>query len=245
MKRPRQDKECKNEIDSARNFRTKIPSIVNKLVSSCTKEGCFDHVSAEPIPHREAMIDILRRLALVLYPGYFVKMRLDQNNLEYYLGQQITSLYEMLSEQIILAIRHDCIRQNKPCVNCEDLGHKITVDFLSGLPDLRELLAKDIRAAYDGDPAAKGYDEVIFSYPGPWAITVYRIAHKLHDRVCSQPHRYRYPSGSRNWGELFHRSRNRCSHWRDSLNRQAGAHLSGSYTGSLVSFQRGLPEFEK
>jgi serine O-acetyltransferase len=179
MKRPRQDKECKNEIDSARNFRTKIPSIVNKLVSSCTKEGCFDHVSAEPIPHREAMIDILRRLALVLYPGYFVKMRLDQNNLEYYLGQQITSLYEMLSEQIILAIRHDCIRQNKPCVNCEDLGHKITVDFLSGLPDLRELLAKDIRAAYDGDPAAKGYDEVIFSYPGPWAITVYRIAHKL------------------------------------------------------------------
>ena len=83
MKRPRQDKECKNEIDSARNFRTKIPNIVHKLVSSCTKEGCFDHVSAEPIPYREAMIDILRRLALVLYPGYFVKMRLDQNNLEY------------------------------------------------------------------------------------------------------------------------------------------------------------------
>jgi serine O-acetyltransferase len=180
MKHTRQNKECKNEIDSVKYFRTKVPDIVNKLVSSCNKGGCFDHVSAEPIPHREAMIDILRRLALVLYPGYFVKTRLDQNNLEYYLGQQITSLYEMLSEQIILAIRHDCIRQNKPCVNCEELGHQITIDFLNGLPELREILAKDVRAAYDGDPAAKGYDEVIFSYPGPWAITVYRIAHMLH-----------------------------------------------------------------
>jgi serine O-acetyltransferase len=180
MKRPRQYKKCKQEIDSVKYFRTKIPDIVNKLVSSCDKEGCFDHVSAEPIPYREAAIDILRRLALVLYPGYFVKTRLDQNNLEYYLGQQITSLYEMLSEQIILAIRHDCIRQNKPCVNCEDLGHQITIDFLNGLPELRELLAIDIRAAYSGDPAAKGYDEVIFSYPGPWAIMVYRIANKLH-----------------------------------------------------------------
>ena len=56
-------------------------------------------MSAEPIPYREAAIDILRRLALVLYPGYFVKARLDQNNLEYYLGQQITSLYEMLSKK--------------------------------------------------------------------------------------------------------------------------------------------------
>ncbi len=180
MKRPQQYKKCKQEIDSVKYFRTKIPVIVNKLVSSCNKKGCFDHVSAEPIPYREAAIDILRRLALILYPGYFVKTRLDHNNLEYYLGQQITSLYEILSEQIVLAIRHDCIRQNKPCVNCEDLGHQITVDFLNGLSDLRELLAKDIRAAYDGDPAAKGYDEVIFSYPGPWAITVYRIANKFH-----------------------------------------------------------------
>ncbi len=180
MKYTRQSKECENEIDSAQHFRTRIPDIVNKLVSSCNKEGCFDHVSAEPIPYREATIDILRRLGLVLYPGYFIKTRLDKNNLEYYLGQQITYLYEMLSEQIILAIRHDCIRQNKPCVNCEELGHQIAIEFLNGLPDLRKLLAKDIRAAYDGDPAAKGYDEVIFSYPGPWAITVSRIAHKLH-----------------------------------------------------------------
>src|SRR4030043_307807 len=180
MKRHRQYKKCKQEIDSVKYFRTKIPDIVSKLVSSCNKEGCFDHVSAEPIPYRESIIDILRRLALILYPGYFIKTRLDQTNVGYYLGQEVTALFEILSKQIILAIRHNCIRHNQPCVKCEELGQGITIEFLKSLSQLREILAKDIRAAYEGDPAAKDYDEIIFSYPGIWAIMVYRIAHKLN-----------------------------------------------------------------
>lgn len=180
MVRLKNGAKCKNEIKSEKHLRKEIPAIVNKLVASCSRGGCFDHVSAEPIPHREAIIDILRRLALILYPGYFIRTRLDSTNLEYYLGEQVTALYEILSEQIILAIRHDCIRQNQPCVHCEPLGHKLTVEFLKELPQLWTMLAKDIRAAFDGDPAAKGYDEIIFSYPGIWAIMVNRIAHTLY-----------------------------------------------------------------
>ena len=180
MKRLKNGDRCKNEIKSAKNYRNEVPAIVDELVASCNRGGCFDHVSAEPIPHREAIIDILRRLALILYPGYFIRTRLDSTNLEYYLGQQATALYEILSEQIILAIRHDCIRQNQSCVHCEPLGHQLTVEFLRKLPELRTILAKDIRAAFEGDPAAKGYDEIIFSYPGIRAITIYRIAHELH-----------------------------------------------------------------
>ena len=180
MARLKNGDKCKKEIKSEKHLRKEIPAIVNKLVASCSRGGCFDHVSAEPIPYREAIIDILRRLALILYPGYFIRTRLDSTNLEYYLGQQVTALYEILYEQIILAIRHDCIRQNQPCVHCEPLGHKLTVEFLKELPQLRIMLAKDIRAAFDGDPAAKGYDEIIFSYPGIWAIMVNRIAHKLY-----------------------------------------------------------------
>jgi len=153
------------------------------MVSSCNKDGRFDHISAEPIPNRAAVVDILCRAARILYPGYFINTRLDQTNLEYYLGQEVTAFFENLSEQIILAIRHDCIRHNQPCVKCEELGQRITIEFLHGLPELRNLLARDIRAAYDGDPAAKGYDEIIFSYPGVWAIMVYRIANKLQ---CSK-----------------------------------------------------------
>jgi serine O-acetyltransferase len=180
MKRLKNGDKCKNEIKSAKSYRDEVPAIVDELVASCSIGGCFDHVSAEPITHRESIIDILHRLALILYPGYFIRTRLDSVNLEYYLGQQVIALYEILSEQVILAIRHDCIRHNQPCIHCEPLGHQLTVEFLRKLPELRTMLAKDIRAALEGDPAAKSYDEIIFSYPGIRAITIYRIAHELY-----------------------------------------------------------------
>ncbi|MGB5218362.1 MAG: serine O-acetyltransferase EpsC [Smithella sp.] len=180
MKHSKNGDKCKNEIKSAKSYRDEVPSVVDELVASCSRGGCFDHVSAEPIPYREAIIDILHRLALILYPGYFIRTRLDSVNLEYYLGEQITALYESFSEQIILAIRHDCIRHNQSCVHCEPLGHQLTVEFLRKLPELRTMLARDIRAALEGDPAAKGYDDIIFSYPGIRAITIYRIAHELY-----------------------------------------------------------------
>lgn len=180
MKQRVSRKQCKINIEAVKHSRRDIPGIVDKMVATCNSEGCFDHVSAEPIPYRDAVIDVLRRASRILYPGYFIRTRLDQTNISYYLGQEMTGLFEALSEQIILALRHDCLRHNLPCVRCEKLGQEITVKFLRIMPELRNMLAKDILAAYDGDPAAKGYDEIIFSYPGIRAITVYRIAHQLH-----------------------------------------------------------------
>jgi len=180
MKRSSEEAKCKTEVAAKHRFREEIPAIVDQLVSSCNREGCFDHVSAEPIPLREAIIDILLRAGRVLYPGYFISTRLDEVNVGYYLGQEMTALFESLSEQIARAFRHDCIRHNLSCMHCEEQGQKAAVEFLHALPEMREMLAKDIRAAYEGDPAASGFDEIIFSYPGLFAITVYRIAHRLH-----------------------------------------------------------------
>jgi len=213
MKRSEQNKKCKDEIKTAKHARTEIPGIVNELVSTCNKGGCFDHVSAEPIPYREAIIDILRHSARILYPGYFIRTRLDQTNLEYYLGQEVTAFYEILSEQIIVALRHDCIRQNLACIKCEELGQTITVEFLKSLSGLRELLAKDIHAAYDGDPAAKGYDEIIFSYPGIWAIMVYRLAHQLY----------------RQGVPLIPRIMTEYAHSRTGIDIHPGAHIDESF----------------
>jgi len=204
---------CKTEIKSAKHSREEIPAIVDELVVSCGRSGCFDHVSTEPIPHREAIIDIIRRMALILYPGYFIRTRLDSTNLEYYLGEQVTALYEILSEQIVLAIRHDCIRQNQSCVHCEPLGHKLAVEFLRELPELRTMLAKDIRAALDGDPAAKGYDEIIFSYPGIWTIMVYRIAHKFYQQNIP----------------LMPRIMTEYAHSRTGIDIHPGAHIGESF----------------
>ena len=172
---------CKTEVAVKQRFREEIPAIVDELVSSSHREDCFAHVSTEPIPVREAVIDVLLRSAKILYPGYFIPIRLDEVNVGYYLGQEITDLFECLSRQITLAIRHDCIRHNMPCTFCEEQGEQAAVDFLRSLPEMRIRLAKDIRAAYEGDPAAGSFDEIIFSYPGLFAITVYRIAHRFRD----------------------------------------------------------------
>jgi serine O-acetyltransferase len=177
--------QCKIKTEKAKEFREEIPGIVENLVLSCNIEDCFDHVDLEPLPSKAAVIDIIYMACRILYPGYFTNIRIDKVNLIYYFGQEVTAFFEALSEQITLAIRHECRRHNMACVNCDERGQEIAINFMNELAVLRKLLAKDIRAAYEGDPAAKSYDEIIFSYPGLFAITVYRIAHQLHKQGVS------------------------------------------------------------
>lgn len=171
---------CWVEIQALRDYREDIPEIVEKLVATCNRDDCFDHVGPEPIPSRDAIIEIIHQLQRILFPGYFIPERLDRVNLQYYLGQETVSLFEELSRQIALCIRHDCIRHDLPCTHCEDRGREEAMKFIRELPNIRLLLAKDVLAAYEGDPAAGSYDEIIFCYPGLIAVTVYRIAHQLH-----------------------------------------------------------------
>jgi serine O-acetyltransferase len=177
--------QCKIEVKIARQLREEIPGIVEQLVQSCNTEDCFDHVDLEPMPSKERIIDIIHIAGRILYPGYFTNDRIDKVNLNYSLGQEATALFEALSGQLTLAIRHECRRHNLACVDCEERGQEIAIGFMKELPRLRVLLGKDIRAAHEGDPAAKSYDEIIFSYPGLFAITVYRIAHEIHKQKVS------------------------------------------------------------
>ncbi|OGO37628.1 MAG: serine acetyltransferase, partial [Chloroflexi bacterium RBG_16_57_8] len=171
---------CDSDGQGWGDERRDIPEIVTRLVASCGREDCFDNVGPDPIPSKDAIIAILDQLQRILYPGYFIPARLDPVNLQYYLGQETASLFDALSHQIALCIRHECTRHNLPCTHCDEHGREQTIKFLTTLPDLRVLLAKDVRAAFEGDPAAKSYDEIIFCYPGLLAVTVYRVAHQLY-----------------------------------------------------------------
>ncbi|HEY9074000.1 MAG TPA: hypothetical protein VIN67_07680, partial [Desulfobaccales bacterium] len=101
---------CKVDAQAVQEFREAIPDIVNQLVGSCGREDCFDHVGPEPIPSRDEVIDILHRAFRLLYPGYFIRKRVDRINLGYYFGQEAVGFFEVLSRQIALAIRHECLR---------------------------------------------------------------------------------------------------------------------------------------
>jgi len=174
-----QDPTCKIDAESLSKFKEKLPGITESIIASCDDQECFTHIDYEPIPSEGNVVDIIDKLREVLFPGYYAKEKIDPVNLKYNIGQTVSVLFDMLSEQIAHSIRHDCFRYDLPCSECDQQGQKVSLDFLASIPAIRKMLATDVRAAYEGDPAAKSYDEIIFSYPGIFAVTVYRVAHKL------------------------------------------------------------------
>jgi serine O-acetyltransferase len=172
--------QCDNIIKKTRAFRDEIPEIVDAMVQSCNMPHSFDHVGLEPLPSKDAVIEITQMACRMLYPGFFSRSRIDRINLGYYFGQAMTTFFETMSDQVTFAIRHECRRRSLSCVTCDEQGKDVTITLMKEFPGLRDMLAADVRAALDGDPAAKSYDEIIFSYPGLFAITVHRLAHKLY-----------------------------------------------------------------
>ena len=170
---------CQIDVQDLSSYKARLPKIAEDIIENCSDQECYTHIDYEPIPSKESVIDILNLLREILFPGYFSRGKVDPVNLKYAVGQSAASLFDMLSEQICHSIRHDCLRYDQPCSECDKQGYQLALQFLEAIPALRKALAADVRATYHGDPAAQSYDEVIFSYPGIFAITVYRVAHQL------------------------------------------------------------------
>jgi serine O-acetyltransferase len=160
----------------------RLKAAVDAMVESCAEEETVDHVGAALIPSKDETIKILGILQDLLFPGYFGRQELSHSSLQYHLGHEIVIVYEMLAAQISRSIRHECRRSEGPCVHCIEKGMEEALAFIEHLPAMRRRLARDVRAHYDGDPASKSLDEIVFCYPGLFAIFVYRVAHELFSR---------------------------------------------------------------
>lgn len=171
---------CTVPAQTNEKFRAELPEIVNSIVKSCDSKQCYDHVDTAVIPSRESVIEIIEIIKDLLFPGYFGQQEIDRHTLHYHIGNEVIDLYEKLSHQITSSIIHECRRHHTLCSECLERGQVETISFLKKIPMLREILALDVQAAFDGDPASKNYDEIIFSYPGLFAITTYRVAHELY-----------------------------------------------------------------
>jgi serine O-acetyltransferase len=172
---------CKIDAESLTKFKQQLPDVAENIIKSCYDKESYTHIDYEPIPSEGYVVDIINKLREILFPGYFTREKIDPVNLKYYIGQAVSVLFDMLSEQIAHSIRHDCFRYDLPCTECEEQGQKFALSLLESIPSIRKKLATDVQATYIGDPAAKSHDEIIFSYPGVFAITVYRVAHKLFE----------------------------------------------------------------
>jgi len=168
---------------SAFPYKENLPGLVDGMLSELERRGRVEHVCRYPLPSADTVIRILDLLSELLFPGYFGRAALDQANLPFHLGETMNTAFELLSEEISRCLLHE--RQHgerRDRQECEDEGRRHAFRLLEKLPGLLDVLDEDVRAAYAGDPAATGYDEVIFCYPGFRAVMIYRIAHELHQQ---------------------------------------------------------------
>ncbi len=173
------NKLCRTGIENASEHRKELPKVIEAVLDSMDDDRCFAHIGDDPIHFSTSVKEMIDKFREVLFPGYFSSQKIDGANIVYNMGQAISQLYDILSKQIIHVLRHDCLRYGQKCSECEKTGNLAALKILKAIPALRVSLAEDVKGAFDGDPAAKSHDEVIFSYPGLYAITVYRIANLL------------------------------------------------------------------
>ena len=156
--------------------KTAILEAVKSLARNYNKEEMLLPQGKCSLPSRSVIIELVRELRAVLFPGYF---RIDTGACafpDYYAGSLLNNLYDSLKEQIEIAILYQGEEKEKSQLRAEE----ITGRFVKRLPEIQKMLLKDVQAGFDGDPAAKSKEEIIFSYPGFYAIYVYRIAHELY-----------------------------------------------------------------
>lgn len=164
-------------------FGERLPDLVKRIVASYESDDRTHHINKADLPARAEIIETLRLLLELIYPGYFGRQHLTHHNIGFHVGELLPKIGERLHRQIYQALCHQEQVEGRSADEngaCAAKAHDTTLRFLEGLPEIREMLAGDVQAAYDGDPAAANLHEVILAYPGVLAISVFRLAHALH-----------------------------------------------------------------
>ena len=162
-----------------------LPRLTERIVATYRDSNLTHHLDHCPLPNYDKVIGVIEDLKEILYPGYRHRDRLHSSNVIYHVGDLVDRLHDRL---VVLFERAICHGEGDSC-NCtpekkqsmEKSAQEKALAFLEMIPDIRQTLAKDVEAAYAGDPACKSLDEVIFCYPGLEAVTVYRLAHAMND----------------------------------------------------------------
>lgn len=156
-----------------------LGGIVKQITDNYKNEELFYIKEGHSMPNRDSIIHIILRLRQIMFPGYFDGENLGRTVPGYFVGHNILKLYDDLSHQMKSAFMQ-AMPEDIDEVDVEKETEKICMKFFSSLGNIQNLLLKDVDAAYNGDPAAKTRQEIIFCYPGLFAIFVYRIAHELY-----------------------------------------------------------------
>lgn len=157
-----------------------IDKLVSEIEASYGKYDITGRFDDDKMINKDIIISILGQLRKILFPGYFDNTTARREYIKYLIGEQLEFVEYNLKKQVAKALGSEDICFKCPKSSFAEQAEKIVFEFMDKIPMIREYLYTDVLAAYDGDPAAYSTDEIIFSYPGLMAITVYRIAHELY-----------------------------------------------------------------
>ncbi len=158
----------------------KIESLVSDIARTYQDDSGINFIDVSNLPVRDKILEVLELLTEILFPGYTGKRKVTQSNVNFVVVDILYHVYTELTEQIERAYKYQCRMQNCDTGDCRKMAEDAALHLLSQLPKIRELLKGDVGAAFDGDPAAKSYEEIVISYPCIIAIATYRIAHELY-----------------------------------------------------------------
>jgi len=146
---------------------------IDRVVGGAGTRNILSAIDAPPRPRRREIVEIIRLLQEVVYPGFFGETVLYRENLHDHISDVLFRVHLRLSDQIGKALApHDP-------EGAAARAPEIATSFFETLPAVADAVAEDVRAAFDGDPAATGFDEIVLAYPGVKAVFTYRLAHAL------------------------------------------------------------------
>ena len=159
-----------------------IENLAEEIVATYEGDSGINFIDVTNLPVRDKILKILDLLVEVLFPGYTGKRIVTRDSVQILVKGILREVEVGLNEQIELALKHKCRMQECTGCDCERMARETTEGLLNELPKIRTMLKGDVHAAYDGDPAAKSYEEIVISYPYITAIAIHRVAHELYVR---------------------------------------------------------------
>ena len=157
-----------------------LEDVIDVIAASYDSDDEINNLDSADLPNKRAVITAFNHIMPVLYMGFYSTRALNRTNLRYAISEHLYPAQDILVEQIDRAVRYQermgRLAEKKP----EGWSEEVVLRLLEKIPELRRVLNTDVRAAYDGDPAASSIEEVVFSYPSVQAITAYRVAHELY-----------------------------------------------------------------
>ena len=153
-----------------------IENLVDTILADYQNGRDIDKMDLKRHPDKEVVIDMIGKLLRIVYPGYTREKGYRMYNTKHSLSMLMEDVMYNLNKQITLILQTD-MDDNDAKVKAQ----QISLEFFRRIPGIRAMVQTDVEAAYAGDPAATSADEIIFCYPGLYAITVYRLAHVLYE----------------------------------------------------------------